>query len=303
MKRVLGIVSCLLLALALTACGPAVPDFTGMTKAEAQAAVKAAGLTVGEVSYYESSVAAPGTVVAQDPEAGARASAGSRVALTIAGPGPVAAPAVGGMDTTSAVAALTAAGLNAVVEESFSTTAPAGSLISQTPAPGASTPRGSTVKVVVSKGPEPGRVPDVLRKTETDARTALVAAGYKVTVSTRANSAATGSVIAQTPSGGTIQAGGTVRIVVSGGVVPAQVNLLGNWKGSDGTAYEFRAGNRAVTPGGGVQRYRLSGNELLLLNPARPVTAVIKWVSGDRFTLKVVKNGVPGPAVTYDRMK
>lgn len=303
MKRVLGIVSCALLVFVLTACGSAVPELTGMTRVEAQQAIASAGMVLGKVSYSAASADPTGTVVAQDPSFGSRASKGSIIDLTLAGSAPVAAPTLAGLDTTAAVSALSAAGLDAVVVESFSATAPVGTLISQTPAAGAVTPGGSSVKVIVSKGPAPLTVPNVVRKTEAAAKSALLAAGYKVTVSRAANVATSGLVFRQSPSAGaTAKRGTSVRITVSKGGMKAQPALRGTWKGSDGTTYTFRAGSRVATPGGGVVRYRLSGTGMIFFHPAQPVYATFAWVTPDQFTLKIVKNGVTGRAVTYKRM-
>ena len=61
-----------------------VPDLTGMTPAEAQAALRAVGLKLGEQREKWSATAVPGTVVAQDPSPLATADFASRVAVSLA---------------------------------------------------------------------------------------------------------------------------------------------------------------------------------------------------------------------------
>jgi serine/threonine-protein kinase len=76
---------------------------------------------------------------------------------------------------------------------------------------------GTSVKVFVSTGPAKKTVPNVTGDSETTARAALQSAGFSVTVTTKTTgSAAAGSVIGQSPVGGTqATPGSTVTIVVA----------------------------------------------------------------------------------------
>jgi hypothetical protein len=139
--------------------------------------------------------------------------------------------------------------------------------------------------------------------TESVAESTLTAAGLKVTVSRKVDSAPIGIVIAQAPSSGAVRAGTAVSITVSLGTLSPQARLIGAWKGSDGSAYTFRVRNRVVTPGGGVVRYRLTNGVLLIYFSGRALTATIVWVSPDRFTLAAQTADGPGPTITYDRVK
>lgn len=306
MKRVFGIAVCLSLVLALTGCGRAVPDFRGMTVGAAEKAIAAAGLKVGDVSYSVDAGGATGTVVAQNPDVGARVGDGTIVALTLAGAEPVAAPSLAGLDASATASALAAAGLKVgTVVESYSTTAPAGTLISQSPVPGSTTPKGSTVDLVVSKGPATlVTVPNVVDKSRTAATKTLVAAGFKVTATNKASVATSGTVLTQTPAKGKAPKGSSVQIGVSTGVAPVLPSLLGTWKTSTGSTYVFHAGNRVQTPGGGQVRYRLSGTHLIILYAGRPSAGDIKWDSADRFRLTLTNYlGVVGKSITYTRVK
>lgn len=75
-------------------------------------------------------------------------------------------PDVVGKNQSDAVAALTAAGIEAKISDSYSADVPIGKIISQTPNPGANIARGQTVYLYVSKGVDPGKTSEPL--TEAD---------------------------------------------------------------------------------------------------------------------------------------
>lgn len=65
-----------------------VPALTGLTRAEAQSALLAARLNLGNVTYDGTASAPPGTVVGQQPQPFSMRAEGSQVHVTIAGPAP-----------------------------------------------------------------------------------------------------------------------------------------------------------------------------------------------------------------------
>ncbi len=74
--------------------------------------------------------------------------------------------------------------------------------------------KGSTVRIVVSKGPERVKVPAVIGQSEADARATIENAGLKmkVTYDLQTNS---GTVFEQSPSAGTmVKRGSTVEVRV-----------------------------------------------------------------------------------------
>lgn len=220
-----------LIALILAGCGPAVPDVSGLKLAEAKAALAGAGFEAGKVTYDESAEGTRGAVVGQEPAAGKRAKKGDAVALTLAGPAPVAVPAVVGQGRDAAKTALEAAGLKVgEVTESYDASIPAGVVISHSPTAKEIAERDSAVALVVSKGPEPVAVPGLKGKTEADARKALTSAGFKVVVKTKADGAPKGTVIAQEPGGGKVAPGSTITLTVSSGVEMVRVpNVYNKW--------------------------------------------------------------------------
>jgi beta-lactam-binding protein with PASTA domain len=132
----------------------AVPDVLNSTHSAATSAITGAGLTLGAVTTGPSATVAAGLVISQAPDAGMHVASGSAVALVISsGATPVATPNVVGLTQTAATSAITAEGLTVgTVTTASSTTAPAGSIISQSPVAGTQVLFGSAVSLVVSTG-------------------------------------------------------------------------------------------------------------------------------------------------------
>jgi PASTA domain-containing protein len=134
-----------------------VPNVVGLAQAAAQSALAGAGLSVGAVTTANSSTVPQGAVISQNPASGASVASGSAVALVVSlGPAPVTVlvPNVVGLAQAAAQSALTGAGLGlGTVTSANSATVPAGVVISQNPASGASVTQGSAVALVVSLGP------------------------------------------------------------------------------------------------------------------------------------------------------
>ena len=135
-----------------------------MTQANAQAAILAAGLTVGSINTINSAAPA-GQVVSQSPGVGVSVAASSAVAFTVSlGPALVTVPNVVGLAQASAQSAILGAGLGlGAITTASSATVPAGSVISENPAAGSAVAPASAVALVVSSGPAPTAVPTVDR--------------------------------------------------------------------------------------------------------------------------------------------
>ncbi|MCL6550370.1 MAG: Stk1 family PASTA domain-containing Ser/Thr kinase [Acidothermus cellulolyticus] len=127
-----------------------VPDLTNKSLEDARAALRALGLTVGNVTQRDSQQPA-GTVLDQNPKPGSPAAAGSRVDLVVAsGTGTV--PDVRGLPASDAEQELTSAGYAYNVVEEPSNDVQQGFVINQVPGPGRTAPLGSTVTLYVSSG-------------------------------------------------------------------------------------------------------------------------------------------------------
>ena len=132
--------------------GAAVPNVVGLTQAAAQAAITAAGLTVGTVTTATSPTVAIGAVISQNPTAGNNVAPGSAVALVVSLGAQV--PDVVGLTQSVAHTALISAGLTVgTVTAVFSDTVPLGTVISQNPPAGTNVAPGSGVALEISSGP------------------------------------------------------------------------------------------------------------------------------------------------------
>jgi serine/threonine-protein kinase len=97
-----------------------------------------------------------------------------------------------------------------------SNTVPAGQVIGTDPAANTQAAKGTTVRLIVSSGPQSTNVPSVTQQTQQAATTALTAAGFQVqTVFVPSTPANDGIVLAQDPQGNTqAPQGSTVTITV-----------------------------------------------------------------------------------------
>ncbi len=129
----------------------------------------------------------------------------------------VTVPDVVGQTEADATTAIEGLGLVANVTTADDPDVTAGNVISQDPVGGTDVTPGSTVNLVVSLGPEPVEVPDVVGQAQDDATTAIEGAGFVANV-TGANDpdVPEGTVIGQNPAGGAFaRPGSTVNLVVS----------------------------------------------------------------------------------------
>ena len=129
------------------AAGRSVPEVVGMTQDEAAQAFEAEGLA--NVEYVkEKSDEAEGTVLAVDPEAGAKALSTSKITVTVAEAYRI--PEVAGMSESEALAAVADAGYNGYVVYVYAED-PEGTVLGCDPAAGEARPSGTDVAVNVAK--------------------------------------------------------------------------------------------------------------------------------------------------------
>ncbi|MCL2164229.1 MAG: Ig-like domain-containing protein [Oscillospiraceae bacterium] len=131
-----------------------VPNVVGQTESSAQNALTSLGFNVSVFRTYSRTVAKD-RVISQSPEAGASHARNTTVVLTVSEGGePVKVPDVAGMTRASAESALRNLGFSVIANETFSSSVPKGSVISQSPPAGSILDRGSTVAVTISLGTE-----------------------------------------------------------------------------------------------------------------------------------------------------
>jgi serine/threonine-protein kinase len=154
-----------------------VPDLTGLTRGQAQAALDAQGLPLTPKDTFDESV--PKDVVVDWSPKGTTVERGSAVTVTFSkGPEPKALPGFLDKVYDEYVKLLEGLGIKAKKEEAFSDKVEEGKVIGTEPA-GPVTP-GSEVTVIVSKGPEQVAVPNVSGLSEEDAAAKLEAAGLRL---------------------------------------------------------------------------------------------------------------------------
>lgn len=196
-----------------------VPDVTGKSQSDAEAALESAGFSVEVFSVYDSEVA-KGKVMAQLPGAGESARTGSVVQIVVslgAGTGSAKVPAVVGKTESSAVSAIESAGLKSQKVSQYDPSVAKGTVISQFPDSGSTAATGSEVLILVSKGAEPAdtvAVPNVVGMALADATAALEAAGFTVTTQEVASEESAGGVFYQFPAAGTMAAPSSDVLVV-----------------------------------------------------------------------------------------
>ena len=213
-----------------------VPDVTGKTQAEAASELSSSGLTVGTVTEVYSDTVDAGKIISTDPKAGAKASEGAKVNLTVSqGAEKVKVPDLENMTAKEARAALQKLGLkDSAGTAEYSDSVEKNHVARQDPAAGSEVAKGATVTYYLSAGKEGTDVPDVRGKSEGDATALLTNAGFKVTTQYQSSSTVEqGNVISQTPEAGTsAKEGDTINLTVSTGKSTHSVSASGGSGGS-----------------------------------------------------------------------
>ena len=198
-----------------------VPNVIGMLEADAFKTLEKAGFSPQALpSEFNKDVPA-NTVYKQTPDGKTKAVKGSVVSYVVSrGAELVVVPDVTGKKQSTAKTTLQNAGFNVAVKEDNSDTVAVGKIISQNPPGAVSVTKGSTVTITVSKGPATAAVPDVIGKPQQDARVALEAAGFTVTIIYEVHTS-TGLVFDESPKPPTqAKVGSTVKIKVDSPPMP-----------------------------------------------------------------------------------
>jgi eukaryotic-like serine/threonine-protein kinase len=161
-----------------------VPNVVDLPVTEAKTAIEGVGLVMAiDPEPVVDPERAPGTVVAQDPEADTELPLAGVVTVTLVqGAEDVAVPVLVGQTEPTAIALLLQDGLTpGVSSEAFDDTIPEGQIISQDPRAGTVVAAGTPVDYVVSSGPEPTEAPtEAPTPTPTQAPTSTPAADLTV---------------------------------------------------------------------------------------------------------------------------
>ncbi len=190
----------------------AVPDLKGLTLVQAQQAAQKAGFVIADNPTVQPSQDIPkDAIISQTPAAQELAPKGSAIAVVIsAGKEQVAVPTLTGLTSVDqARAALVDVGLNLGTVDQIDSDQPQGVVVEQDPAAQTTVDAGSLVNIKVSNGKT--TVPDVVGQSEAQARSDLANAGFDVNVvEQESNAASPGTVLAQSPKGGTTAVKGTL---------------------------------------------------------------------------------------------
>ena len=146
------------------------------------------------------------------------------LAVAATGSGTVAVPSLVGRTEAQAERALADAGLEAQVTRQVADD-PAGTVIGQDPAPGASVGDGDSVRLVVSRGPPKVAVPEVAGQPVADASAALAQQGFAVVVERRTDETVPFDVAIATdpPAGSARPKESQVTLIISDGPAPVRV--------------------------------------------------------------------------------
>jgi serine/threonine-protein kinase len=170
-----------------------------------------------------------GLVIRTNPEAGDRVDRNSDVEVFVSiGPAPVEVPNVQGQDQVDATQTLSQAGFKVTKTTESSSSVPSGSVIGTNPPAGTPQPRGATVTIIVSSGPDEAEVPDVIDETQSQATETLTDAGFDVqVVQVPSSPQSEGRVIDQSPEGGNSASRGSA-VIITVGAGPGDGNGGGN---------------------------------------------------------------------------
>ena len=215
-----------------------VPDVVGQTQDAAAVSIAGADLGVGAVTQHYSLIVPAGVVISQSPLAGTLVLPESTVDLVVSRGG-IAVPDLAGQTLSSALTALGDAQLAAgTIIRQYSVSVPAGSVVSQTPAPDTQVLPGTAVDMVVSLGAV--TVPNVSGSPLNAAMLAVTDAQLLIGRVTQVYNATVpvGSVVSETPPAGTLVFPETrVELVVSRGVQPvAMPDVVGMPRGQAAAA-------------------------------------------------------------------
>jgi serine/threonine-protein kinase len=157
------------------------PDLVGHPVGEATAALSQLGFAVDVQRRTDENVPLD-AVIATDPPTPSALAKESKITLVVSdGPAPVRVPDVANGTYDAAAATLTQSRFTPTrAPDEFSTTVETGKVIRTDPVAGTLAPRGSSVAVVVSKGPELVAVPNTLGNSLETAQAKLQALGFEV---------------------------------------------------------------------------------------------------------------------------
>jgi eukaryotic-like serine/threonine-protein kinase len=159
-----------------------VPQVTGLTQDAAEAELRKAGLTPGQVTKAASTTIGDGVVISTNPVFGTSWPQTKPVTLTVSAGQPL--PNLVGQQFSAAQGIAGSSGFQ-LNQQATASSQPPNTIISQSPAPGTPISNGEVVTVQVSSGPPQVAIPNVVGMSVSAATTELQQAGFEVSVSGR----------------------------------------------------------------------------------------------------------------------
>jgi serine/threonine-protein kinase len=186
-------------------------DLAGQDPKDATSALEALTLVISGTNEVFDELIPVGKVVSTEPVGGTSVKRETPVTVLVSkGPAPVEVPPIIGTLITDATTALGALGLTTeTIREDFDDS-PAGTILTTDPIPGTTVPKGTIIKVVLSKGPVLVDVPNVVGMDVATATTTLQSAGFQVKTVNKLTVAILNKVYSQNPASGSKSPKGSV---------------------------------------------------------------------------------------------
>jgi serine/threonine-protein kinase len=188
--------------------------------------IQDAGLTRGDIEERADATFAIGTVIEQSPASGVRVGLGTPINLVVSsGPETVIVPELVGLTERAAIGELQAIGLLFTSNEEYSNSTARGLVIRTDPEKDAVAQSGDTVLLVVSLGPAPVDVPNLIGMTPAQAEAILGGDGLVMSISATtlpvADPSQDGLIVDQVPTvGATLFPGDIVRVTLGKFIPP-----------------------------------------------------------------------------------
>lgn len=162
-----------------------VPNLIGENIEIARSRLKDQGFVEGRITYEPTDDVDENIVINQNPPGGTTAPPGTAVDLVVSlGPEAVKVPDVAGKSSDEAILELARSSFtNIETLREFSPTIPLGFVIRTNPTAGQEVPKETTILLVISDGPEPVAVPNLMGKTQAAAQSTMSALGLVMVVS------------------------------------------------------------------------------------------------------------------------
>ena len=157
-----------------------VPDVIGQPLADAKESISKAGFTLAASSEQHHDTIPAGAVISREPGVGEAKRGTAFTAVVSKGPPLIAVPNVSGKSSSDAKSALEATGFLYASSGAFHETINEGVVIRTEPDSGSLAPKGSRITAIVSKGPKPFPMPNLVGMSLEDANAKAKSVGLVV---------------------------------------------------------------------------------------------------------------------------